>query len=322
MILHNENGRPFEGFRSLSGRGVAELLRNERPRAALISQFQYAYDWAAYRACLRLGIPIWIRHETQDEAFVRPAWKAGLRNLFYRAAYRGVSHAFYIGELNREHLVRHGIPARRMSRAAYCAPTGAETNPGRQQEWRMKLRGRLGIDEPTTLLLFSGKLVEKKNPELVLEAWDRLTEVEKEKFALVFVGTGPLEQKLRARAADSSRIHFAGFINQSEIVRYYAAADILTLPSRRAGETWGLVVNEALQAGCAVVMTDAVGCHREFGGWERVRVIHDGDASALLAAWRELARFPRQFDWCASEMENYSIDAAASALVRQIDLLA
>jgi len=30
----------------------------------------------------------------------------------------------------------------------------------------------------------------------------------------------------------------------------------MVLPSRRAGETWGLVVNEALQAGCAVIVSE------------------------------------------------------------------
>ena len=50
------------------------------------------------------------------------------------------------------------------------------------------------------------------------------------------------------------------------------------------GETWGLVVNEALQAGCSVIVSDAVGCHADFKDWERVRVFSDGNTelSALL----------------------------------------
>ena len=38
---------------------------------------------------------------------------------------------------------------------------------------------------------------------------------------------------------------FAGFLNQSEIPRAYVAADCIVLPSDY-GETWGLVVNEAM----------------------------------------------------------------------------
>ena len=52
---------------------------------------------------------------------------------------------------------------------------------------------------------------------------------------------------------------FAGFLNQSEIVRAYAAADCLVLPSD-AGETWGLVVNEAMACGIPAIVSDQVGC--------------------------------------------------------------
>ena len=78
-------------------------------------------------------------------------------------------------------------------------------------------------------------------------------------------------------------------------------------------------MNEALQAGCGVIMTRAVGCYREFGEWERVRVIGEEDAAGCAAAMRELRSFPRSFDWCAEQMKNYSIDAAAQAVANRID---
>lgn len=319
-VLHNEKGTPFSGFGSLTGRGVFDLLGRERPAAALISQFLYASDLAAYVSCLRLRVPIWIRHETQDEAFRRPAWKSVLRALFYRLAYCGIDHAFYIGELNREHLLRHGLGKWQMSRAAYCTPSGADA--ATQSRWRDEIRSGLGIGKDEKLLLFSGKFIEKKNPQLILDAFRLLSPTEQNHTQMLFVGSGPLETELRERAKEfPGRVHFTGFVNQSEIPKYYAAADILLLPSRRAGETWGLVVNEALQAGCGVVVSRAAGCYREFGGWERVRVIEDGDATGCAAALRDLARFPRSFDWCAEPMKDYSIDAAAEAIARQIDKL-
>jgi glycosyltransferase involved in cell wall biosynthesis len=320
-VLHNERGTPLRGFRSLSGREVFQLLRRERPDAVLISQFLYEFDFTAYVSCLLLRIPIWIRHETQDEAFRRPAWKSFLRHFFYRAVYAGVSHAFAIGVLNREHLLRHGVPASRMSLAPYCAPVPPAVDTTLRQEWRREVRERLDLKPEETLVLFSGKLIEKKNPGLLLEAFRRLTAKERKRFRLVFVGAGPLETSLRAEAAEfGDRIHFAGFVNQTEIPQYYAAADILVLPSRRAGETWGLVVNEALQAGCAVVMTRAVGCHREFGDWKRVRVIEESDAQACVEALRELSTLARSFDWCANAMRPYGVEAAAEAFAQQIDL--
>ena len=317
-VLHNENGTPLQGFKSLSGRGVFALLRRERPAAVLISQFLYAFDQTAYLGCRMLGIPIWIRHETQDEAFVRSAGKSALRNLFYRVAYGGVEHAFYIGELSREHLRRHGVAEERMSRAAYCTPH--ESDESRLMKWRALVREELKVGAEEVVVLFSGKFIDKKNPELVFQAFQQLAREEQGKFRLLFVGSGPLEEKLQALAAQfPGRVNFTGFVNQAEIPQYYSAADILVLPSRRAGETWGLVVNEALQSGCGVIVSKAAGCYREFGGWERVRVIEDGDAAGCAAAMRELARFPRSFTWCSEAMKAYSVDAAAEAIAREID---
>ena len=189
-----------------------------------------------------------------------------------------------------------------------------------KSQHRHAIRHELGIAPEETLVLFSGKLIEKKNPRLILEAMQRMSPGELVRFKVVFVGSGELAKSLQVMASTlGGRVHFCGFVNQSKITEYYLAADILVLPSRRAGEVWGLVVNEALQAGCAVVMTDAVGCHREFGGWERVRVVRDGDADACAHAIRELSKIPHSFEWCAAQMERYSVREAAAAIIQQIE---
>jgi glycosyltransferase involved in cell wall biosynthesis len=74
------------------------------------------------------------------------------------------------------------------------------------------------------------------------------------------VGDGPLrmvcEEKVRHEGLP---ISFTGFLNQSQIVAAYAAADALVLPSD-GGETWGLVVNEAMACGLPCFVSDQVGC--------------------------------------------------------------
>jgi glycosyltransferase involved in cell wall biosynthesis len=322
LVLNNERGTPLTGFRSLTGHGVHHLLQEERPAAVIILQFIYEFDLVTYLSCLRLHIPIWIRQETQDEAFVRPAWKQALRGLIYRLAYRHVRHAFYLGELNRQHLLRHGLAPEQMTFTPYSTPVGTGIDLSTAQRLRAKTRESFGAAPDEIVLLFAGKLIDKKNPHLILDALELLAASERARFRLVFIGSGTLEASLRARAEKfPGRVHFAGFVNQSEIAAWYFAADILILPSRRAGETWGLAVNEALQAGCAVIMSNAVGCYPEFGQWERVRVIPDNDATACATALRELASYPRSLDWCAERMERYSINTTAHALARQIGTL-
>jgi len=186
---------------------------------------------------------------------------------------------------------------------------------GEKHQRRMQLRAAFQIPPEATVAAFVGKLISKKKPELLVQALLRLPEAEREKIHLLFVGTGESEASLKQLCAGHQvNARFAGFVNQSQIGDYYLAADQLVLPSRFEGETWGLVVNEALHAGCGVIVSEAVGCAAEFGDWERVRVIPVDDAEKCAAAIHDLAKFPRSFDWCAAGMKDYSQTAAASGM--------
>ena len=320
LVLNNERGVPLHGFRSLTGRGIFRLLKSERPAAVLISQFLYEADFVTYFSCLLLRIPIWIRHETQDEAFQRRPWKRVLRALAYRMIYRGISHAFFIGQLNREHLLRHGMKESRLSFAAYCVDSPLlEMSAESKAETRREVRAKLAIRDSETVVLFSGKLIPKKAPDLILKAFSKLNAERRAATKIIFLGSGVMMDELKKEAEQfSGSVIFAGFVNQRDLPGYYLAADMLILPSRRMGETWGLVVNEALHAGCGVIVSEAVGSHREFGTWERVRVIKEGDAAACAKGIEELAMFPRSFDWCEKAMENYTVQAAAAAIAAKL----
>lgn len=320
LVLNNERGVPLHGFRSLTGRGIFRLLQRERPAAVLISQFLYEADLVTCLCCLLLRIPIWIRHETQDEAFQRRPWKRILRSLAYRVIYGGVSHAFFIGQLNREHLLRHGIKENHLSFAPYCVDSPfPEMSPQSKTKTRSEVRTKLGIGENETVILFSGKLIPKKAPDLILSAFSRLSPERKQTMRIIFLGSGVMLDDLKKQAEQfPDRVIFAGFVNQRDLPGYYLAADMLILPSRRMGETWGLVVNEALHAGCGVIVSEAVGSHREFGTWERVRVIKEGDAAACAKGIEELAKYRRSFDWCEQAMEKYSVRAAAAAIASKL----
>jgi glycosyltransferase involved in cell wall biosynthesis len=325
-VLNQEIGEPLKGFRSLHGRGLSRVFNDYQPKAILQTQFLYEYDFAVlFQAWIR-RIPVWIRKETQDEASQRSRKKELLRSAAYRTLYSLVQKAFFIGELNREHFARHGIPPYKLIRAPYCTTDRFENMTEAQfADIREARRGKLGIGKDKTVIAFFGKLISKKNPDLLLQAIPFLKENLKSNMTLLFVGSGVLEAEMKeqSRQLEKSGIQiiFTGFVNQSAIRDFYAATDILVLPSRYEGETWGLVVNEALQAGCAAVVSEAVGCNREFGTWERVRTIPVGDATSLARVLEELAVFPRKFSWAREGMKSYSTAAAAEALAGEIKLL-
>jgi glycosyltransferase involved in cell wall biosynthesis len=296
-------------------------VKERRLSAVLLTQFNYALDLSILIQSHVLGIPVWIRQETQDEAFLRSGWKRHARSLLYRLLYSGVDHAFAIGRLNREHLQHHGIPGSGISMARYCAPDrfAGQASPAIVRMGGER-RAALGIAPEELVVGFFGKLIPKKNPLLLAEAASLLGR----RVRLLFVGSGILEPELRRVAARLGErgvtTTFAGFVNQSAIATYYAATDILVLPSRRMGETWGLVVNEALQAGCSVALSDAVGCVAEFGTLRHCRVFPENDAQALASALSSLADDPpRDRIWARNFMSEYSTEAAAAAIASAID---
>jgi glycosyltransferase involved in cell wall biosynthesis len=70
-----------------------------------------------------------------------------------------------------------------------------------------------------------------------------------------------LEQQAAAISDVRSDIRFVGFRNQTELPRFFDLCDVFVLPSQH--EPWGLVVNEAMNAGRAVVVSDSVGCQED-----------------------------------------------------------
>ena len=76
---------------------------------------------------------------------------------------------------------------------------------------------------------------------------------------LLVVGSGEQKDKMIEASAclDENFLRLIGFVNQSQLPDFYALSDVFVLPS--ANEPWGLVVNEAMCAGTAIIVSDQVG---------------------------------------------------------------
>lgn len=102
--------------------------------------------------------------------------------------------------------------------------------------------------------IYVGRLTKVKNIEFIVERFNRHPELN-----LTIIGFGELEECLRSVA--NSNIRFLGAINNSDLPRYYQEADVFILPSLK--EPWGLVVEEALNNGIPVMVSNKVGCAEE-----------------------------------------------------------
>ena len=301
------------GFRNLLGHGIERVIRERRPDVIFLNGLNYLLFLRALIAARRLGIPVWLRSETQDHAFARSGWKSRLRRLVYRTAYSQVDHFFPIGNLNAEHYRAHGIADSRMTFCRYCVVDRFEGAPEELVARGAAKRAELGVPEGVQLVMFSGKLIPKKTPFVLIEALERMPLEERRKFALLYVGAGEQEQMLKGRAKSlGTQVIFAGFVNQGSIADFYLAADALILPSQQMGETWGLVANEAMMAGKPVILSQHAGSSRDFAGFTGVQVV-EPEAGAVAEAFRTLPSQARG-EAVRRQLAPYTIEAAAAAI--------
>lgn len=321
VVLNPNQTKQPKGFWSLRATGFPALLRQEKPDRLLIHSLIYKGAVTAAISAKFRKIPCSLRVETNDQAVPRQGWKSLVRSLVYRLLYGLFDSAVAIGSLNREHLIRHGIPASRIAMAYYCVPDRfADLSPEKKQTIRAKTRAALWLNPERTVLLFSGKLIPKKNPGLILQAIAQLPPALQAQLAVLYLGAGELQPQLEAQAETMPdlAVKFLGFRNQQELPPFYLAADVLILPSNRAGETWGLVINEGLQAGLPFIATEAVGSTVDFGELPAVQTIPIGDATALATAIQQVMGIDRQFDRYATTMEHFSTETVARVIVESL----
>ena len=136
-------------------------------------------------------------------------------------------------------------------------------------------------------------------------------------------GDGELRAECEAFvSAHDLPVSFTGFLNQSEIVRAYVAADCLVLPSD-AGETWGLVVNEAMACGLPAIVSNQAGCAADLvvpGVTGEVFSFGCRDElSALLGSMgRDRDRLARMGTNAHRHIQSYSSEKAAQGIQRAV----
>ena len=240
--------------------GIFSAIRKEQFSLFIVHGWNFITCWLAFFACSVTGTRLGLRAEN---VFAHEARKAGvaqfLKRSLLRLLFSRVDVFLATGEGNAEFYKRFGVPERKILKLPY-AVDNATLIPAvsKQREDRATFRNSLGFGKEDVVILFAGKLIDKKRPFDLLEAYEKITSANKR---LLFVGDGPLRQGLEAYSREKkiSGVLISGFKNQTELPAYYAAADIFVLPSG-VGETWGLVVNEAMCAGLPVVVSDLVGC--------------------------------------------------------------
>ncbi len=306
--------------KGVTGDGLRAALEEARPSAIMILGYGLRFHRRAIWAAARSGHPLLFRGETTDHARQRCRAEEALRNQLLRALYARCSRLLYIGTRSREHFLRLGCPGERMVFSPYCVDSTSfrSTEPDRTA-LRARIRSEWDADDDVAVVLFSGKLVERKGCRLALDAASELVQRSQGSVLLVFLGDGPLRDELRKRADGHPgvRVFFAGFQNQRALSAYFHGADLLVLPSRHS-ETWGLVVNEALSHGLPCVVSDGVGCAPDLvEAGVTGEVAETGSVESLSEALRRgllLARRLEIRQQCRAKVATFSVGRAAAGV--------
>lgn len=296
---------PHRPDRLRLGAPLEPLLRARGARAILLPGWHKLALWQALAAARRAGVPVWMRAESNDLGRRAP-WRRWLRRRLHWSLFRRCAHFLAIGAANRRLYLGAGVPLGRISPAPYAVENERFAGQAEQLRGaRADLRRAWGIPPDAFCVLFCGKMTPKKRPLDLVAAARRLAATGLRPH-LLFVGSGELDSAVRAECAvafdatgpagvDRSprpAASFPGFLNQREISRAYVAADCLALPSD-AGETWGLVVNEALASGLPAVASAATGCAEDLVAPLDPRLRFPcGDVAALADALATVATRP------------------------------
>jgi phosphatidylinositol alpha-mannosyltransferase len=138
------------------------------------------------------------------------------------------------------------------------------------------------------IFLFVGRLDERKGADILIRAWQRIKKEgikkgNKVPSQLFIVGDGPMRQNLENEVKNKKieGVKFFGFVEEKKLPEIYASADICVFPSK-GGESFGIVLIEAMSSGCCVIASKIKGYQD---------VISDGKTGILFSNEKELISF-------------------------------
>jgi glycosyltransferase involved in cell wall biosynthesis len=145
----------------------------------------------------------------------------------------------------------YGVPEHKISvipNGIYPEAYSMRLDPG-------TVKKEYGIHPLAPLVLFVGRLVYQKGPDLLVEA---IPQVLRKRWDVQFiiVGNGDMRQWLEEQCR-TLPVQFTGYVSDQEHLRLLNACDLVVIPSRN--EPFGLVLTEAWSAERCVVATDVGG---------------------------------------------------------------
>ncbi|MDQ8004883.1 MAG: glycosyltransferase family 4 protein [Pedobacter sp.] len=325
----NAGAVPNKGFKSIFIReNIKKKLRECKATHVYINGWQVFAYWQALWAAKSIGLITIFKGESND---LKPEskWKWPIKKLLLANFFKKIDHFLYIGEANKRLYKKYKIKDEKLLPGLYCIDNDRfKEQAGKLYSHKYTLRKQWGIPSNSFCILFSGKFIEKKRPLDIIYAAKQLS-ANKLNIHLLYVGDGVLYPEIKKEAniifdkelglvnsckENELNISITGFLNQTEIPKAYAVADCLVLPSN-FGETWGLVVNEAMASGCQVIISNSCGSAEDIGlKLGNKHVYHTGEIDQLYQSILHSMSNKKSSQELYKIISQYSYDSTISAV--------
>lgn len=227
--------------------------------AVLIFGWNFKSHFAAMRY-FHGRIPVLFRGDSTNLDLGGNVLKNLIRRIALKFIYLFTDKLLYTGKANKDYYSSAGVGELKLVFAPHAIDNkrfSASTN--------LNFKEKLKLPEDAVLFLYAGKFEEKKNVNLLIDAFLKLAS---KKANLLLVGNGPQEKTIKLKVDNfensiKSRIHFLDFQNQSLMPDLYQSCDVFILPSKGPGETWGLAINEAMASSKPIIVSDKCGVSQD-----------------------------------------------------------
>lgn len=323
IILDRQN----PGLRSKLGSSLAaaialmSLLVSERPDYLICYGYTLAPQMIALLWAMATRTPFALIGDANYYIDVTAGAKRLIKTAWLRLLARRAAALVAIGVANRmfwESYSAGGAGADKIFEARFAVDNDFfATEREKRKEDAARLRTRLGLTDET-VFLFVGRLARRKNVDLIIRAAQVLNDV---RVAAVIVGSGEERERLEKLAGGDPKIIFAGNVAPFRLPLYYALSDALVLPASQ--EPWGLVINEGMASGLAVIAHRSCGAAVDLVAADNGFTLETFSVEELSSAMRliaaDRARLGSMKSRSLEKIRDWSIDAAAVGIIRAVE---
>lgn len=256
-VLFNEDLENIKKFKLY--RILLKTLKMENPDILYIGGYSYIFYWVILFWGRLKGKKIIFEMDSNIEKPDEKKFFFLVKKIFVKLCDYGITY----GKLSKEYFKKLGMTDKKIV---------LKPNVTDNRFWKsMSIKNSKKIEKLISKyrvkkknLIYVGRFSKEKNLFFLLEAYNDAKQITMDvDWGLILIGDGPLKQDIQLfiKNNDIPDTKILGFMDREEISEIYSIGDIIILPS--ISETWGMVINEAMNFGLTVFVSKISGSSAE-----------------------------------------------------------